>query len=185
MSGKQRCPKGKIRAPSGRCIEIDGNAHRKYIRDGKMPLHRSSTAKSPKQKTKQKTKQKDVRVDDECPKGKIRAPSGRCIEIGGSTHLKYIKSKEMEDIISDDIKTKYSEEELFDIPEKLVETETKLNKSDVEEILSDLLSQIFELPTDVVTKIFDNMDPDNTIKLGRYVNQIFTDQYLKYHDLWD
>lgn len=87
-----RCPRGKVRAPSGRCIKVNGAAHRKHIQGGAMPPHKSSSAKSPRQMARKIVqKQKDA----DCPQGKIRSPSGRCIDIDGATHRKYIRDNKM------------------------------------------------------------------------------------------
>lgn len=93
-----RCPRGKVRAPSGRCIKVNGAAHRKHIQGGAMPPHKSSSAKSPRQMARKIVqKQKDA----DCPQGKIRSPSGRCIDIDGATHRKYIRDNKMPPLLSD------------------------------------------------------------------------------------
>lgn len=78
MSSK--CPEGKIRSPTGRCINVGGAAYKKYFGSGKRsPKRRSRRRKSPSPK---------------CGAGRILNPaSGRCVSRDGPTGIKILRGR--------------------------------------------------------------------------------------------
>ena len=76
--GIKRCPKGQVRAPSGRCVDRGGPAAKKHgIGDFKG------------QKKGAKKSQEKKSTKKRCPKGKVMAPTGTCVNRDGASARKY------------------------------------------------------------------------------------------------